>query len=110
MEKIGYSCLLACLLLTGCRQQMAKQPAYRPLQPSAFFEDGRASRPLVEGTVARGQLKADVHFHYGRRAGARDLDPVAAVVAGVGSKFLLMAVSAPAFAHPYADTFPNPVT
>jgi len=30
---------------------MSDQPSYRPLQPSAFFDDGRSARPLVEGTV-----------------------------------------------------------
>src|SRR5262245_2837149 len=41
------------LILTGCQQQMARQPAYRPLAPSSFFADGNASRPLVPGTVHR---------------------------------------------------------
>jgi mono/diheme cytochrome c family protein len=43
--------LLPCLLTTACQQDMARQPAYRPLERSEFFADGRASRPLVEGTV-----------------------------------------------------------
>ncbi|HTU92393.1 MAG TPA: cytochrome c [Gemmataceae bacterium] len=30
---------------------MARQPSYHPLERSDFFTDGRASRPLVEGTV-----------------------------------------------------------
>jgi mono/diheme cytochrome c family protein len=30
---------------------MARQPSYRPLERSDFFSDGRASRPLVAGTV-----------------------------------------------------------
>jgi mono/diheme cytochrome c family protein len=30
---------------------MARQPSYRPLERTDFFSDGRASRPLVEGTV-----------------------------------------------------------
>jgi mono/diheme cytochrome c family protein len=37
----------------GCEQKMAVQPAYRPLEPSRFFADGRASRPLVAGTISR---------------------------------------------------------
>jgi hypothetical protein len=82
--------LLACALTAGCRQQMAKQPSYRPLQQSNFFADGRASRPLVEGTVARGQLKADTHFYYGTKPGPADTK------AAFGSQFV--------------DTFPNPVT
>jgi mono/diheme cytochrome c family protein len=42
------------LLTTACQQEMARQPSYRPLEPTDFFDDGRASRPLVEGTVPRG--------------------------------------------------------
>jgi mono/diheme cytochrome c family protein len=45
---------------------MANQPAYRPLQASAFFPDGRASRPLVTGTVPRGELRNDLAFYTGR--------------------------------------------
>ena len=40
----------------GCRQEMYDQPKYRPLEKSDFFADSRGSRPLVEGTVARGTL------------------------------------------------------
>lgn len=36
---------------------MAQQPSYRPLEPSHFFPDGMASRPLPAGTVARGSLQ-----------------------------------------------------
>ena len=32
---------------------MHDQPKYRPLRSSTFFRDGRASRPLPEGTIAR---------------------------------------------------------
>ncbi len=45
---------------------MADQPSYKPLQPSAFFADGRSARPLVEGTVARGHLRTDLAFFTGR--------------------------------------------
>jgi cytochrome c553 len=48
--------LLLLLALAACRQDMHDQPKYRPLRQSAFFPDGRASRPSVDGTVARGQL------------------------------------------------------
>jgi mono/diheme cytochrome c family protein len=41
---------LLCLLTTACQQEMARQPSYRPLERTDFFADGRASRPLVEGT------------------------------------------------------------
>jgi hypothetical protein len=63
--------LLALLLLAaGCRQDMHDQPRYEPLETSDFFPDGRASRPLVEGTVARGQLREDSALYEGRTEGA----------------------------------------
>ncbi len=57
---------------TGCelRQAMYDQPKYRPLQRSEFFSDQRASRPLPEGTVARGLLKDDEHLYDGMENGA----------------------------------------
>src|SRR2546425_12939422 len=54
------------LLLSACSQQMANQPKYIPLRPSPFFEDGKSARPLVEGTVARGQLHDDLLLYTGR--------------------------------------------
>ena len=63
---------LAVLLVAafGCRQDMFDQPKVRPLQASTFFADGRASRPLPEDTVARGQLRADELLYTGRIGGA----------------------------------------
>lgn len=58
--------LVAGCALVACRQKMADQPRYEPLQKSEFFEDGRSARPLVAGTVARGQLRADEHFYTGK--------------------------------------------
>jgi hypothetical protein len=49
-------CVLA---LFGCQQKMARQPSYRPLEPSDFFPDGRSARPIVAGTVAQGQPLRD---------------------------------------------------
>jgi mono/diheme cytochrome c family protein len=57
------------LLLVGCRQQMADQPRYQPLQKSTFFGDDRSARPLEAGTVAQGQLKADERFYTGKSGG-----------------------------------------
>jgi mono/diheme cytochrome c family protein len=50
----------------GCRQDMHDQPKLKPLRASTFFADGRGSRYPVEGTVARGQLKADRVLEEGR--------------------------------------------
>jgi hypothetical protein len=66
---------VAALLAAGaaCRQDMHDQPSYTPLEPSAFFEDGRSSRPLPDGTVARGHLREDAEFYTGR-AGDKPLE------------------------------------
>jgi mono/diheme cytochrome c family protein len=45
---------------------MHDQPKYKPEGVSAFFPDGRASRPLVDGTIARGHLQDDGPFHTGK--------------------------------------------
>jgi len=47
------------IFAAGCRQDMARQPKQRPLSPASFFEDGRSQRPLIEGTVYRGQLEEE---------------------------------------------------
>jgi hypothetical protein len=61
--------LLIGMLLTalcGCRQEMYDQARYKPLGESGFFADKRASRPLPEGTVARGWLRSDQKFYEGK--------------------------------------------
>lgn len=42
------------------------QPKYKPQSASPLFEDGRAMRPQVSGTVAWGELNEDERFHLGR--------------------------------------------
>jgi mono/diheme cytochrome c family protein len=49
---------------------MHDQPKYQPLERSAFFDDQRASRPVLPGTVARGQLREDEAFYTGTAGGA----------------------------------------
>jgi cytochrome c553 len=53
-------------LLSACRLDMHTQPKYKPLEPSAFFDDGRSERPAVPGTVAVGHLRTDEHLYTGR--------------------------------------------
>jgi Cytochrome C oxidase, cbb3-type, subunit III len=53
-------------LASGCRLDMHVQPRYNPLARSDFFPDHRSARPLIEGTVARGQLHQDTYFHTGK--------------------------------------------
>ena len=65
---VGYSVLLLLAIMTtvGCRLDMHVQPRYNPLAKSDFFSDQRAARPLVEGTVARGDERADIYFYTGK--------------------------------------------
>jgi Cytochrome C oxidase, cbb3-type, subunit III len=67
--RLCFLMVLGLLLLAGCRQKMADQPRYEPLVRSAFFGDERAARPLVEGTVARDQLRVDEHLYQGKQRG-----------------------------------------
>lgn len=51
---------LLLLLLAGCQPGLNRQPKFnKPDAVSDFFADGRTSRPLEVGTVARGQLRND---------------------------------------------------
>src|SRR5437660_5920966 len=101
--------LLAICLLSGCQQQMAKQPKYLPLEPSTFFADGRSARPLVPGTVARGHLQADKHLLTGGRSLTAE-SVRAATIIGAGSKDAYTALAVGLAGRQYVDTFPFPVT
>jgi mono/diheme cytochrome c family protein len=48
---------------------MHDQPKLKPLARSEFYADHRASRPQVEGTIARGQLVDDSPFYTGKVEG-----------------------------------------
>lgn len=66
--------LMACLFMSlvfvsACRQDMHDQPKYEPLERSAFFEDGRASRPRIEGTVPRGEFNDGSLLYTGKLTG-----------------------------------------
>ncbi len=63
---------LTLLAMSGaaCRQDMHDQPKYIPLRQSTFFGDARSARPIVPGTVARGQLREDVLLYTGKVNGA----------------------------------------
>ena len=51
---------------SACRLDMHVQPRFNPLARIDFFADQRSARPLVEGTVARGDLRADTYFYTGK--------------------------------------------
>ena len=52
--------------LGGCRLDMHVQPRQNPLSHSDFYADQRAARPLVEGTMARGEYDGDTYLHTGK--------------------------------------------
>ncbi len=66
------------LILGGCRGTLKDEPPihvnpnmdamehFEAQEANSFFSDGRAMRPPVPGTVARGMLREDVAFHTGR--------------------------------------------
>jgi mono/diheme cytochrome c family protein len=58
------------LIGSACRQDMHDQPKYLPLRESAFYTDERSARPLVDGTVARGQLRDNELLFTGKANGA----------------------------------------
>jgi mono/diheme cytochrome c family protein len=52
---------------SGCDMlDMYNQPRYKTLSADDFFADGQSARPLVAGTVARGQLEEDQAFYTGK--------------------------------------------
>jgi mono/diheme cytochrome c family protein len=94
--------LLCC---PACQQEMGEQPSYRPLKPSVFFADGQSARPLVDGTVARGELRLDRHFFAGLRGPAEGGPPLE------DSSSLSLPVARTDLAKkPYARDFPFAVS
>jgi mono/diheme cytochrome c family protein len=77
------------LLVVACRQKMAVQPRYDPLEPSDFFADHMAARPRIAGTVARGEVAIAGPAATGKINGV-DLDgypfPVTAAVMNRGQE------------------------
>ncbi len=61
--------LIVCLVVisAGCRYDMQDQPRYKAYKQSDFFGDNRASRNLPDGTVPRGQLRADKALYTGKK-------------------------------------------
>ncbi|HRJ27542.1 MAG TPA: cytochrome c [Fimbriimonadaceae bacterium] len=61
--KPGWIVLLSLTaVVAGCHTDMWVQPKQKPLEESTFYRDRMATRPPVEGTVARGHLKNDTEL------------------------------------------------
>jgi hypothetical protein len=54
------------LMLAGCREDMQNQPKFIPLRENSFYPDRASARPVVEGTIARGQLESDPLLYTGK--------------------------------------------
>jgi mono/diheme cytochrome c family protein len=61
-------CLMSSLGVLAACTDMYDQPKYRPLRSSTLYADG-SSRPLMEGTVARGYARTDELMYTGRIQG-----------------------------------------
>ena len=78
-QLIGFAGLcLGLVTLAGCRGSLKDEPPVHPnpnmdhmhrydaQESSAYYADGRAMRPRVEGTIPFGQGKTDDHLHRGQ--------------------------------------------
>lgn len=77
MKNVAVFFVLICTL-SACRGTLSDDPPihinpnmdamerFEAQEANPFFEDGRAMRPPVPGTVARGMLREDTAFHTGR--------------------------------------------
>ena len=72
-RRAGWLALCMVLWAGGCRRDMYDQPKYEAYEPSTFFGDGTSSRPIVAGTVARDELRADTLYYEGKVDG-KDAD------------------------------------
>lgn len=57
---------VAATTVVGCTQHMEDQPRYEPYEKGNFFGDGLSAREPVPGTIARGQLRLDLHLYEGK--------------------------------------------
>lgn len=87
----------------GVRFDMQDQPRYKAYKKSDFFSDGRASRDLVEGTVARGQLRDNKAFYTGKIDNPNLTAPVTTTTDATGNTLVS------SFPNDI-DEFPVPVT
>lgn len=115
MQRLPYALFAGMLfLVSACQQKMADQPSYRPHEPSAFFEDERAARPLVAGTIARGHLRTDKGLYLVESNTMSRAFPAAVVASGFSNPLHLATIAG---TQPIAeeqfqtvDQFPFPVT
>jgi len=81
-------CLLPFAFATACRYDMQDQPRYKAFKQSDFFADKRASRDLPNGTIPRGQLRADKALYTGKKENADPNAPVQTVKDEAGNTLI----------------------
>src|SRR5262245_33322284 len=102
--------IVALGLVCGCRQNMAEQPSLRPDGETSLFPDGRANRPAVPGTVARGHLRADRHlFAAERPRGPTEWARPALMLTGEGFGHVVAFLAA-TMPEGHVEVFPFPIT
>jgi outer membrane protein OmpA-like peptidoglycan-associated protein len=72
---LGLTLLGGSTLLSGCHIDMWEQPKMKANYESDFYTDRQASRPLPEGTIARGKLRADDAYTTGK-VGTKFVNPL----------------------------------
>lgn len=77
-KKLSLLAILVAFFAVGCRQDMHDQPRIDALEGHDFFTNGMGARELPEGTVARGQLRADTHLYEGKDAAGDFVDALPA--------------------------------
>jgi len=66
---------VAMLFSSACRNDMHSQPRYKVYAETTFFTDGRSERPVIEDTVARGQLHLD-EARYTGKVNGKDVEAI----------------------------------
>jgi mono/diheme cytochrome c family protein len=87
----------------GCRYDMQDQPRYKAYRQSDFFGDNRSARNLPDGTIPRGQLRADKALYTGKKENPDPNPVVQTVVDSTGNTLIA------SFPNDI-DEFPVPVT
>lgn len=68
-SKLLWILTFSLLVTAGCRYDMQDQPRYKVYKSSDWFQDGRASRELPDGTVPRGFLRDNKALYTGKIEG-----------------------------------------
>ncbi len=89
-NKLLWTAIISLIVISsGCRYDMQDQPRYKAYKESDFFADKRASRDLPNGTVPRGQLRADKALYTGKKENADPNAQVQTVVDPVSGNTLI---------------------